>query len=154
MMHSQATLGKSGPNSSDIPWNISTPSSDGSLLTPNTNAGLPSSSIPDQISIYAIPEAVTEEQLDQFRYSFLPLFPFVHIPITTSARELRSRNPFLWLVIMSLTTKVATQQIAMGHTIRQIISGNLVAENEKSIDILLGLICYLGWYVILLAVVS
>lgn len=97
------------------------------------------------VSLYDIPDATAEEQLETFRQVFLPLFAFVHIPSSTSASHLRQRKPFLWLVIMSLTTKSAGQQIIMGDTIRRIVSQQALAEHEKSIDLLLGILCYIAW---------
>lgn len=113
---------------------------DSSLLnevTPSPMAGY--------VSLYDIPDATAQEQLNTFRRVFLPLFAFVHIPDSTSALQLRHQRPFLWLVIMSLTTNSAGQQIVMGDTIRRIVSQQALAEQEKSMDLLLGILCYIAW---------
>ena len=110
--------------------------------------GMPTSPIASYVSLYDIPDATAEEQLDTFRRIFLPHFAFTHIPITTSASILRGQKPFLWLIIMSLTTKSAAQQMAMGDTIRRIVSQQVLAEQEKSLDLLLGIICYIVWSVL------
>lgn len=112
---------------------------------------LPKTSIFDDVSIYRIPVAIAEEQLAKFQDVFLPFFPFVHIPEAMSAFDLRLQKPFLWLVIMSLTTRSVAQQMAMGRTIVHIVSTRIVAEHEKSLDLLLGLICYLTWSVVPIA---
>lgn len=97
------------------------------------------------VSLYDMPDATAQEQLNTFRRVFLPLFAFVHIPDSTSALQLRHQRPFLWLVIMSLTTNSAGQQIVMGDTIRRIVSQQALAEQEKSMDLLLGILCYIAW---------
>jgi hypothetical protein len=108
---------------------------------------IPSSSIADEVSLFQISDAVAEEQLNTFCYAFLPFFPFVHIPALMRASELRLQKPFLWLVIMSLTTKSVAQQIALGNTIRRIVAQKVIVEHERSMDIVLGLIGYLAWLV-------
>ena len=112
---------------------------------PHSSASLSPFPMVDEVPGYGIPDCVAEEQLNMFRQVFLPMFPFVHIPADTSASELHRQKPFLWLVIMSLTTKSAADQLAMGEIIRQSVSQKVVAKGDKSLDMLLGLICYLGW---------
>jgi hypothetical protein len=112
---------------------------------PSSIHGLTVSPLASYVSLYDIPDATAEEQLDTFRRVFLPLFAFVHIPNSTSASNLRQQKPFLWLVIMSLTTKSAGQQIIIGDTIRRIVSQQALAEQEKSMDLLLGILCYIAW---------
>jgi hypothetical protein len=104
-------------------------------------------SLLDDISAYKIPENIADQNLGTFRRAFLPFFPVVYIPEVMSASYLRQQKPFLWLVMMCLTTKDMTQQGAMEYTIGQIISQRIIAEHEKNIDLLLGLICYLAWSV-------
>ncbi|KAI2467660.1 hypothetical protein F4781DRAFT_302295 [Annulohypoxylon bovei var. microspora] len=99
----------------------------------------------DDISIHNLPERVAEEQLDTFRRFFLSMFPFVHIPTTTSAAELRREKPFLWLVIMALTPKMVAQQFAIEATIWHIISRRIVAQHFIDLDLLLGVICFASW---------
>lgn len=114
---------------------------------PHSSVGVSPPSIADGVSIYDIPDTIAEEQLNTFRLAFLPFFPFIHIPNSMSALDIRLAKPFLWLVIMSLTTKSVAQQLAMGVTIRQIVSQKVVAEHEKSLDLLLGIVSYLAWSV-------
>jgi hypothetical protein len=116
---------------------------------PKTKSNVDESPIPilNDGSISTTWDAMTEEHLITFRQTFLPFFPVVHIPATMSASQLRVQKPFLSLVIMSLTTKSAAQQLAMGEAIRKIVSGKAVAQHERSLDFLLGLVCYLAWSV-------
>ncbi|KAI1451221.1 hypothetical protein F4805DRAFT_452224 [Annulohypoxylon moriforme] len=114
------------------------------LLRPDSPPMSPSP-ISDDISIHRIPEGVAEEQLELFRRSFIPMFPFIHIPVTTSASDLRREKPFLWLVIMALTTKMVAQQFAMEATIWHIVSRRIVAQHCINLDLLLGVICFASW---------
>jgi hypothetical protein len=104
-------------------------------------------SLLDDISAHKFSDEVADQQLETFRRAFLPYFPVVYIPEVMSASYLRQQKPFLWLVIMSLSTRDMAKQLAMEYTIRQIISQRAVAEHEKNLDLLLGLICYLAWSV-------
>lgn len=101
----------------------------------------------DDVSRHHIPELIAEEQLATFRRAFISEFPFVHIPPTISAAELRQRRPFLWLVIMSLTTRLVSEQFAMEETIWKVISHRTVTQHLANLDLLLGVICFGSWYV-------
>ncbi|KAI1213591.1 uncharacterized protein F4807DRAFT_408342 [Annulohypoxylon truncatum] len=114
------------------------------LLRPATPHMSPSP-IYDDISVHRLQDGVAEEQLESFRRSFLTMFPFVHIPATTSAAELRREKPFLWLVIMALTPKMVSQQFAMEATIWHIISRRIVAQHFANLDLLLGVIGFASW---------
>lgn len=39
------------------------------------------------------------------------------------------------------------QQAALGHKIRETIGQQVLGQSERSMDLLLGLIGFLGWYV-------
>ncbi|KAI2617419.1 hypothetical protein GGR54DRAFT_641069 [Hypoxylon sp. NC1633] len=134
----------------------STPAADGPDVVLDTTANVlhllrPANSrtslspIPGDISVHQIPDDMAQEQLDLFRRSFLSGFPFIHIPTTTNAAELRHQRPFLWLVIMALTTKSVSQQTEMGETIWHIISRRIVSQHLADLDLLLGMICFAGW---------
>ncbi|KAF3071318.1 hypothetical protein GL218_00651 [Daldinia childiae] len=97
------------------------------LLRPSTPAS--PSPIFDDVSVHKIPDTTAEELLDSFRNAFIPMCPVVHIPISTSSAELRRERPFLWLVIMALTSKMISQQFAMADTIWRIISHRVVLQH-------------------------
>lgn len=122
----------------------------GSVVTFVRPASPPSStSTPptlQDVSAHYVPEETAEEQLHLFRREFLTKFPFVHLPVTMTAYELRSQKPFLWLVIMSLTTKLYAQQFAMEKTIYKIISQRILCEHRADMDLLLGLVCFGSWF--------
>ncbi|KAF2257907.1 hypothetical protein CC78DRAFT_425554, partial [Lojkania enalia] len=118
-------------------------STDEQIIVSDNRISLP---ITSYVSCYNIQDATAEAQLHIFRQFFIPVFPFVYIPAKTSASTLRLQKPFLWLVIMSLTTKSTAQQLAMGESIRTTMADSVARGSEKSLDVLLGIICYLGWF--------
>ncbi|RYP67412.1 hypothetical protein DL771_007243 [Monosporascus sp. 5C6A] len=99
----------------------------------------------DDVSVHEVPDRLGEEQLGLFCRVFVPMFPFIHIPTTLSAAQLRLQRPCLWLVIMALTTKSVSQQFTMGETIWHIISRRIVSQNLADLDLLLGVVCFASW---------
>ncbi|KAI0843735.1 hypothetical protein F5Y06DRAFT_302809 [Hypoxylon sp. FL0890] len=114
------------------------------ILRPETPPMSPSPILED-VSVHQVPDRIAEEQLDAFRRVFLSAFPFVRIPATVSAAELRRQKPFLWLVIMAITTKMVAQQFAMAETIWHIISRRIVSQHLADLDLLLGIIAFASW---------
>jgi hypothetical protein len=104
------------------------------------------SPIADDVSVYNIPNWEADEQLSIFRRTFISLIPFVHLPVTMNASDLRHGKPFLWLVIMALTSKSVSKQFEMADTAWKIISTRLVSEHHANLDLLLGMICFASWY--------
>ncbi|KAJ0159597.1 hypothetical protein CTA2_9414 [Colletotrichum tanaceti] len=88
-----------------------------------------------------------EALFEAFRGQNLQYFPFLSFRATMTAQELRAERPFLWICIMTVASRVSSQQLALGQRVRQIVSQKLVVENERSIDYLLGLLVILGWSV-------
>ncbi|KAK3360511.1 hypothetical protein B0T25DRAFT_629588 [Lasiosphaeria hispida] len=86
-----------------------------------------------------------EKTLDRFRSEKLKYFPFVYLPETLTAAQLSAERPFLWLCIRGATTKSALGQQVIGEKIRRIVADKLIIQHEKSLEILLGLLAYMGW---------
>ncbi|KAI1432279.1 hypothetical protein GGR50DRAFT_620706 [Xylaria sp. CBS 124048] len=114
------------------------------LLRPSSTL-VGNASILEDVSAYQIAEKTADEQLDIFRNVFIPMFPFVHLPKTIRASELRKTRPFLWLVVMALATKSVSQQFLMEDMIWKIISQRIVAEHLVDVDLLLGVVCFASW---------
>jgi hypothetical protein len=87
-----------------------------------------------------------EEYLTNFRTYKLKYFPFIYIPSTTRAQQLRQERPFLWLCIMAVGSKSKSQQQVLGSKIRQKIAQELVVQSERNVDLLLGILAFIGWY--------
>lgn len=89
-----------------------------------------------------------EEYLRIFRTQRSKYFPFIYIPSTTSAQHLLRERPFLWLCIMVMSPKSTSQQLALSSKIRHVLSQKMLFGHERNLDLLLGLLAYIGWYVI------
>ncbi|KAH8125764.1 hypothetical protein LI328DRAFT_165623 [Trichoderma asperelloides] len=116
--------------------------------TPNDPPSMalsPVSPIALDIPIDSATKWEAEEQLATFRRAFIPMFPFIYIPSTTSASDLRREKPFVWLVIMALTTKVVSKQFDLVDHIWKIISRRVLCEQYANLDLLLGIICFSSW---------
>ncbi|KAF4979049.1 hypothetical protein FZEAL_4680 [Fusarium zealandicum] len=116
------------------------------LLRPGTSrANSNNSVILGDVSNHVLPDRVAQEQLNTFCRSFLPVFPFIHLPQTLKAAELRQKKPFTWLIIMSLATKQTSQQFAIEEKVWRIISKRILCEHLANLDLLIGLICFSSW---------
>lgn len=116
------------------------------LVRPNDPPST-SSLILEDVIAWEVPERLAEEQLYTFRSAFLPMFPFVHLPFTMSASQLRHQKPCLWFVMICLTTKSVSEQFAMAEKIWDIISRRIVSEHLADLDLLLGVLCFASWSV-------
>uniref|UniRef100_L2FUC2 Zn 2cys6 transcription factor n=1 Tax=Colletotrichum fructicola (strain Nara gc5) TaxID=1213859 RepID=L2FUC2_COLFN len=115
-----------------------------SLPTPTQTASPEGTGYGDGDDFLPSPDEA-EALFESFRGQNLRYFPFLHFRPTMTARELRSEKPFLWICIMTVASRVASQQLALGTRVRQIVGQKLLVENERSIDYLLGLLVVLGW---------
>jgi hypothetical protein len=86
-----------------------------------------------------------QDSLDLFRSTFLPLYPFLHLPLSLNSCDLRRDKPFTWLVIMALTSTNVARQFAIEATIWQIISQRIVVQHYANIDLLLGTMAFSAW---------
>ncbi len=104
---------------------------------------------PDPSSIPSCPYFPTpqeaEENLIIFRTNMLYFYPFMYIPPHKTAGELREEMPFLWFSINTVACKSVSQQQAMSASIRKHLAEKIIIECEKSMDLLLGLLVYIGW---------
>ncbi|KAI1642323.1 uncharacterized protein F4817DRAFT_353233 [Daldinia loculata] len=99
----------------------------------------------DYTASYEPSLAEAEEYLSNFKTYKLKYFPFVYIPSTTTAHQLRQEKPFLWLCIMATGSKSTLQQQILGGKIRQTVAQEMIIRSVKSIDLLLGLLAFIGW---------
>ncbi|KAL4974564.1 hypothetical protein BDW66DRAFT_167646 [Aspergillus desertorum] len=116
-------------------------------LTPDTNASDSTSRSPVAFSTAAEPTTPqAEECLITFRTHLLPYFPCVYMAPDMTAQQLRERRPFTWLCIMSVTCKSAAKRWALNDKIKATVAQQMVHNSASTdIDILLGLLIYLGW---------
>ena len=137
--------------------NLSRPSLDGIRLNSPTVA-------PDaayvtsgtRSTIYQCPEASpisglepspdeAEEFLRSFRPHMATTFPFIIIPESTTAGELRRYRPFLWLCVMSVATRFTVQQKALAKEIKITMGREMFVEGKNNIDLLLGMMVFVAW---------
>ncbi|KIH88794.1 hypothetical protein SPBR_06657 [Sporothrix brasiliensis 5110] len=86
-----------------------------------------------------------EEALERFRTRKLKYFPFVHIPPMTSAARLQQSRPLLWLSIMACSARSADLQTRLCLRLREQIATQAVVKHQRSVDLLLGVVGFLGW---------
>ncbi|KAH6653168.1 hypothetical protein BKA67DRAFT_659807 [Truncatella angustata] len=86
-----------------------------------------------------------ESILQRFRNDYLTMFPFVWITADTTALELKQLRPFLWLNIRTVCERSASRLCAYGNKVREVLAQRVFVDLERDIDLLLGLMVYLGW---------
>ena len=119
------------------------------VLTPGNieSQGTLSNSSPSPLRDTVEPTPLEAEQcLTIFRTHKTEYFPFIHIPPTTTAKQLRQERPFLWLCIMMVASRSTSQQQGLGNKVRDKLAQEMVIKSEQNIDLLLGLLAYVGWY--------
>ena len=89
--------------------------------------------------------AVADECLNTFTTYMSKCFPFIYLSPGVTAQQLRQERPFLWLCIMAVSSKSASQQQMLGDQIRHRLAQELLLKSTKSVDILQGLLTFVGW---------
>lgn len=87
-----------------------------------------------------------EDSLNRFRNEMSKHSPVIILPASTMSQELRLERPFLWLCIMAISSKSSEQQVALGMEVRLTLGWKVLLEGEKSLDLLLGALTYVAWY--------
>lgn len=88
-----------------------------------------------------------EKYLANFRTQMLVNFTFIYIPPNSTAQILRQERPFLFLVIIAVSSESKPQRLVLGRDIKQMLARELLVENEGNFDMLLGLLVFLNWYI-------
>ncbi|GAT30507.1 hypothetical protein RIB2604_03500630 [Aspergillus luchuensis] len=86
-----------------------------------------------------------EVYLARFRADFIGHLPFLDIPDSQTAHQLRQGSPLLWLAIMTVASTRTTQQKAMSKQMREIFGREAFVEGTRSIDFLLAVLVYATW---------
>ncbi|KAG5987711.1 hypothetical protein E4U43_004970 [Claviceps pusilla] len=124
-----------------------------SSLSGPTFSGTPASSSTQSQSLYdrhtkpLFNLASAESLLLSFR-SMLRHFPFMTLPRDTSIQHFAATKPFVLLAILSSASGSKTLQ---GHSLydeefRKVLGLKFVAEGERSMELLQGLLIYCAWY--------
>lgn len=85
------------------------------------------------------------ENLVIFRKYMLIFLPFFHLPATMTSEKLKQTYPFMWFNIMIVTCKHVDRRLAMSEAAKKFLAQKMLVEHEKSLDLLLGLLVFLGW---------
>ncbi|KAK8119314.1 uncharacterized protein PG998_003940 [Apiospora kogelbergensis] len=86
-----------------------------------------------------------DELLDTFRTHYLRHFPFTYLAPEVSAQNLQLHRPFLWMNIQAICTRSSSQREILGQQVREYFARKFIIDLEKDIDILQGILTYLGW---------
>ncbi|KAJ5224376.1 uncharacterized protein N7469_007879 [Penicillium citrinum] len=102
--------------------------------------------------LYAgIPTASTEDEGDIilriFNTQMVHLFPFVVIAPHVTAEQLRQDKPFLFLNISMVACQKSSQQRELYRIIKEYVAEHIVLQNERSLDLLQGLLVFLAWFI-------
>ncbi|KAH8668875.1 hypothetical protein BX600DRAFT_460872 [Xylariales sp. PMI_506] len=92
-----------------------------------------------------LPAAEAERILDTFKTYSRRFFPVVYFKPDISAVELQRDRPFLWLNIRATVSKSSEEAWALGEKIRRLLAHSAIVELDRELDLLLGLLIYLGW---------
>jgi len=86
-----------------------------------------------------------ELHLNRFREKFVNTFPFIIIPPSVTARQLRQDRPVLWVCIMTVASNNIAQQIRYSREVRAIFGREVFIEGNRSMDLLLAILVYAVW---------
>lgn len=82
-----------------------------------------------------------------YRTNMSPQFPFVIIPDHMSAIRLAQDKPFLYkTVLMVASYHDKSVQTLMANEIFEYLSAHMIIRNEKTLDLLQGLLVLIAWY--------
>ncbi|KAB8224401.1 hypothetical protein BDV33DRAFT_5400 [Aspergillus novoparasiticus] len=100
---------------------------------------------------YTLPEGIEPSARDaelifrNFRNNYLKLFPFIHLEDGMDSQKLRQNSPFLWACIIAVTSTNINQQDSLDRSVREIAAQEVIVEGKRTVDLLLGLLCYILW---------
>ena len=143
--HAIQRLGSSRPSTNGLRLNSPTIAPDAAYVNSGTRSTIyhcPESSLTN--SFEPTPDEA-EDYLKRFRPNITTYFPFILVPKSTTAQELRRDRPFLWLCIMSVASKSTVQQKALGREIKITMGREILVEGKNNIDLLLGILVFVAW---------
>jgi hypothetical protein len=85
--------------------------------------------------------------LRRFRCDFVKTLPFINIPSSVTAHQLRLERPLLWIAIMTVASNSTKQQISLSKEARGIFAKEAFVEGTRNMDLLLAILVYTIWYV-------
>lgn len=88
-----------------------------------------------------------ESLIEIFTTRMVNLFPFVVVPSYVTAEQLRRERPFLFLSLSMVACQNASRQREIATTVKEYVAEHIVLRNERSLDLLQGLIVSLAWFI-------
>ncbi len=94
-----------------------------------------------------VPVESDETLLTIYRNQLSSMFPFVIIPAGTTPRQLQATRPFL-LKVIRMVASVRHLRLVRGQTraVMEHISNAMLMRSERSLDLLQGILVFLGYY--------
>ena len=86
-----------------------------------------------------------ELYLNRFRTDYVKHLPFIIMPSSVTAHQLRHESPFLWLSVMTVASTRSTQQIALSKEARGVFGREAYLEGTRNMDLLLAVLVYATW---------
>ncbi|CZS94996.1 uncharacterized protein RAG0_04795 [Rhynchosporium agropyri] len=87
----------------------------------------------------------SNDLLHIFKHEMNPNFPFISIPDSVSADELRVDQPSLFTAVMAVTSRDSSHQMVLGKVLMQQFADRIVVNGERNMDVLLAILTYAGW---------
>jgi hypothetical protein len=85
--------------------------------------------------------------LDRFRDHMIPFMPFLVLPPSLSAQDLNKERPFLLKTILAVASRDFHRQFAIKKWLLKHLADKMVVNGERNLDLLLGILTYIGWFV-------
>lgn len=87
----------------------------------------------------------SELYLNIFRRDYAEHLPFIVIPPSITAYQLRPERPILWACIMAVASNKSTQQVKLSEEVRTIIGREAYVKGTRNLDLLLGVLVFASW---------
>ncbi|KAM0708904.1 hypothetical protein Q7P35_002940 [Cladosporium inversicolor] len=112
-----------------------------SLASPSNSDA--STLIPSPVHSDDISPTEAEETFMRFRRYNAKFFPYLSLP--GSARELQRDRPALWACVMAISARQRAKQHERIARVQEMLSTRILVRAEGSIDLLLAVLCFIGW---------
>lgn len=83
--------------------------------------------------------------LNIFRNDMNPSFPFISIPDSVTASELRRDRPSLYTSVIAVVSRSTSRQISLGKLLMKQLADRMVIGGERNMDLLLGVLTFSAW---------
>lgn len=84
--------------------------------------------------------------LEQYHKTFAHLFPFVIVPKSLSAADLKQKRPFLWQAVMMVACFFdGSRQVKLGEDLLAEVGKAAFVDGLRSLDLLQGMQLLVAW---------